>query len=373
VTSTFDFRAAQESARRASNLLVLGFLVMVLGVGLAIGTLGALALGGTSGSVERAPLDLDMVLAIAVVVVLAVLSIALVRVLALGGDGAKVARTLGGEEVLETTTNAYHRRYLNVVQEMALAAGMPAPRAFVIKNENGINAFAAGGDPSRAVVGITHGALAKLNREELSAVIGHEIAHIAHRDTRLNTRLMGMVFGLVAIYWLGRLLMRQFIFMPRRRDSRGALPAIVIAVGLLIIGALGVLAGRVLQAAVSRRREALADAGGVQFTRNPQGLANALKKIGASAGGSRVAAPHAEEARHLFFAEAAGGLAGLLATHPPLVKRIRALEPTFDPASDPVWSMDERMILRDARSGLAIDAGPTVGPWGARPDRQGAG
>jgi len=365
--TTFDFRQAQAGARRASNMLVLGFLIMVMAIAAAIGVLGAVALGGeVAGPTGAAVLDMEVVLAIAVFVVIAVLAVAMIRIAMLGGDGAKVALSLGGEEVTESTTNAYHRHYLNVVHEMALAAGMPPPRAFVIKNESGINAFAAGADPSRAAVGVTHGALAKLNREELSGVIAHEIAHIAHQDTRLNTRLMGMVFGLVVIYWLGRAVMRNFIFMPRRRDNRTVLPALALAIGLVVLGSLGVLGGRILQAAVSRRREALADAGGVQFTRNPQGLASALKKIGASADGSRVRNAHAEEARHLFFAEAAGGLAGLFATHPPLVKRIQALEPDFDPATDPVWGMDDKAILREARAELQLGQAGGQGPWGPR-------
>lgn len=355
---TFDFRAAQESARRASNLLVLGFLAMVLAIGAVIGVLGAAALAGEAfAEIGAAAIDTGTALAIGTAAVLAILAIAAVRIAMLGSDGAKVAQSLGGEEVTADTANPYKRRYLNVVEEMALAAGIPRPRAFVIKNEKGINAFAAGGDPSRAAIGVTHGALAKLNREELAGVVAHEIAHIAHQDTRLNTRLMGMVFGLVVLFWLGRALMRSFIFVPRRRDNRTVLPAMLVALALVVLGALGVLGGRILQSAVSRRREALADAGGVQFTRNPRGLANALKKIGATAEGSRVGHAHAEEARHMFFAEAAGTLAGLFATHPPLIRRIRELEPNFDPATDPIWRMDDKAILRDTRAELAL------GPW----------
>ncbi|MEX2482272.1 MAG: M48 family metallopeptidase [Gammaproteobacteria bacterium] len=361
--ATFDFRAAQESARRDSILLVLGFVAMVLVIGAIIGTLGAVALQGEAiAAAGVAALEPATVLGIAAAVIVGIAAVALIRIAMLGSDGAKVAQSLGGHEVTEDATNPYHRRYLNVVHEMAIAAGLPPPRAFVIKNEKGINAFAAGADPERAAVGVTHGALSKLTREELSGVVAHEMAHIAHRDTRLNTRLMGMVFGLVVLYWLGRAVMRSFMFRRwrGRGGNRSALPALVLAIGLIVVGLLGVLCGRMLQSAVSRRREALADAGAVQFTRNPRGLANALKKIGATAEGSRVGNAHAEEARHLFFAEAAGGLAGLFATHPPLVERIRALEPGFDPASDPVWRMDDRAILQESRAELAL------GPWDRR-------
>ena len=360
--TSFDFRQAQASARRASFWLVLGFLAMVLVIGGALGLLGAVFLHGEAvGEAGLAAVDPAAMLAIAAAVIAGILAVALVRVAMLGSDGAKVAQALGGKEVTEDTANPYQRRYLNVVQEMAIAAGLPPPRAFVIKNENGINAFAAGGEPSRAAIGVTHGALAKLNREELAGVVAHEIAHIAHQDTRLNTRLMGMVFGLVVLFWMGRAVMRSFVFLPRRRDSRTVLPVMALGIALVVLGALGVLGGRILQSAVSRRREALADAGGVQFTRNPRGLANALKKIGASADGSRIGNAHAEEARHLFFAEAAGGLAGLFATHPPLIERIQALEPGFDPRSDPIWRMDDKAILRETRPELKLRPWDRVG------------
>ncbi len=268
--ATFDFRAAQESARRASTLLVLGFMAMVLVIGAVIGTIGAVVLESEAvAATGLAAVDPATALGLAVAVIGGILAVALVRGAMLGRDGAKVARTLGGKEVTEDTANPYQRRYLNVVHEMAIAAGMPPPRAFVIKNEKGINAFAAGGDPSRAAIGVTHGALAKLNREELSGVIAHEMAHIAHRDTRLNTRLMAMVFGLVVLFWMGRALMRTFVFLPRRRDNRTMLPVMAMAFALIVLGALGVLGGRILQSAISRRRETLADAGGVQFTAIP--------------------------------------------------------------------------------------------------------
>ncbi|MEQ8369855.1 MAG: M48 family metallopeptidase [Alphaproteobacteria bacterium] len=352
--SGFDFRAAQQRARRASALLVLGFTVLVVVIGGALGLLASVLLHMRGGDETLTfSLHLPTVLVTAGLIIGAISLVALIRVATLGGDGATVARALGGEEVTEQATNPYQRRYLNVVQEMAIAAGLPPPRAFVVRNEAGINAFAAGGDPSRAAIGVTHGALARLNRAELSGVIGHEMAHIAHYDTRLNTRLMGMVFGLVILHWIGRSMLRASRFRGGGRGGgKGMALIAVLAISLFILSLVGVLAGRILQSAVSRRRESLADAGGVQFTRNPQGLAQALKKIGASSAGSRMANPHAEEARHMFFAEAAGGFAGLFATHPPLLARIRALEPDFDPERDPVWRMDDRAMLKDARLAL---------------------
>ncbi|TVS00736.1 MAG: hypothetical protein EA406_00220 [Rhodospirillales bacterium] len=365
MAGAFDFRGQQERSRRATALLVLLFIVLTAAIGLIVGTVVAYLMAATEDGytpVEATAVPDVQVLATAAALTVAVIvGTALVRIAMLGGDGARVARALGAQEVDLDTANPLTRRYHNIVAEMAIAAGMPAPRVFVIRQEQGINAFAAGSDPERAAVAVTHGALAKLNRQELAGVIAHELSHIANRDSRLNVRLMGMVFGLVALYALGRGMMRAFIFIPRRRDGRTVLPALAVGLTLIVVGLLGVLAGRLLQSAVSRRRESLADATAVQFTRNPEGLANALKKIGASAAGSRVGNAHAEEARHLFFAEATGTLAGLFATHPPLIERIRALDPRFDPATDPVWNSDDKALIHDARRDR------DTGPWGSTP------
>jgi Zn-dependent protease with chaperone function len=362
----FDFRAQQERARRASVLLGLAFVVMAAVISLIIGTIAALVLDAPPPRRPGEPLapaevllGLDpLVVAGAAAVVMAVIvGIALVRLVMFGRDGAAVARAFGAEEVTHDTQNPYKRRYLNVVEEMAIAASLPRPRAFVIKSEQGINAFAAGHDPERAAVAVTHGALAKLTRAELAGVVGHEMAHIRNHDTRLNMRLMAMVFGLVALYVVGRMMLRAMVFRRRGSNNRGAAPFIAIGLALLVLGLLGSLFGRILQSAISRRREYLADATAVELTRDPAGIAGAIKKIGATQAHGTVANAHAEEARHMFFAQATSSIIGLFATHPPLVDRIRALEPTFDPDRDPVWRMDERSLLKESRREL--------GPWAA--------
>jgi Zn-dependent protease with chaperone function len=357
--STFDFRAQQERTRWHTVLLVLLFVAMAAVISGAIGVVAAVVLASELGEPGELRVDPAIVVMAGGLVIVFILAVALVRIATFGGDGARVAQSLGAEEVTEDTANPYKRRYLNIVEEMAIAASLPRPRAFVLKHEQGINAFAAGNDPSRAAVGVTHGALAKLSREELAGVVAHEMAHIANLDTRLNMRLMGMVFGLVILYVLGRGMLRSSLFMRGggRRDGRTVALAVALGVTMAVLGSLGVLAGRVLQSTISRRREYLADATGVQFTRNPAGLANALKKIGGTQSGSRVHNADAEEARHMFFAAATGSFAGLFATHPPLVDRIRALEPDFDPGTDPVWAKDDRAVLRETHAELA-------GPWG---------
>jgi Zn-dependent protease with chaperone function len=354
--ASFDFRAQQERSRRLSAVLVLFFILMVGIISAILGTLAAFFL--TEQPPDRIVFDPTHAAFFAVIVMAAIFAVAFFKIVAFGGDGARVAESLGAEEVTEDTQNPFKKRYLNIVEEMAIAAGLPRPRAFVIKHEQGINAFAAGGSPERAAIGVTHGALAKLNREELAGVVAHEMAHIANHDTRLNMRLMGMVFGLVVLYTLGRIALRG-AFLSRRgsRDNRGVAAMLAIGLALAVLGSLGVLGGRILQSAVSRKREYLADATGVQFTRNPQGLANALKKIGATAAGSHVDNGHAEEVRHMFFAQATGSFVGLFSTHPPLHARIRALDPQFDPATDPIYVKDDKQILRETRHEL-------VGPWG---------
>lgn len=361
MAAAFDFQAHQARARRATSLFVAAFLAMAAAIGLVVGVVAGFVLGPERpGSGTEAPaaalghaLDPTVVAAAAGITMAVIVGVALLRLITFGGDGARVARALGAEEITEDTRNPYKRRYLNVVEEMAIAAALPRPRIFVLRHEDGINAFAAGDDPERAAVAVTHGALAKLTRAELAGVVAHEMAHIRNRDTRLNMRLMAMVFGLVALYVLGRITLRSMAFRGRR--GRGAAPVLLIGLALLVLGLLGALFGRILQSAVSRRREYLADATAVEFTRNPTGLANALKKIGATGAGSRVRNSHAEEARHMFFAQASASMAGLFATHPPLIERIRALEPQFDPQTDEIWAKDDKAILWDARKEL--------GPW----------
>ncbi|MEY2503834.1 MAG: hypothetical protein QOG27_114, partial [Verrucomicrobiota bacterium] len=198
---------------------------------------------------------------------------------------------------------------------------VPVPQVYVMENENGINAFAAGHSASDAAVAVTRGCINLLTRDELQGVLAHEFSHLLNGDMRLNLRLMGLIFGILCLTVIGRVLLYT-------RGKKNPLPLLGLA--LIAIGWIGVLFGRLIQAAVSRQREFLADASAVQFTRNPGGLANALKKIGGAAEGSQLQSPHAEEASHLFFANGLRSSFLGFATHPPLIERIRALDPSFD-------------------------------------------
>jgi Zn-dependent protease with chaperone function len=262
----------------------------------------------------------------------------LYKVAALSGGGHTVAELLGGRLLRPDAATPDERRLLNVVEEMAIASGVPVPPVYLLENELGINAFAAGHAPGDAVVAVTAGTLGRLSRDELQGVIAHEFSHILNGDMRLNIRLMGVLFGILVIGLTGWIIFRSttggYIRVGARDDDRkGFNPLPLIGLALYVIGYVGVFFGNLIKAAVSRQREFLADASAVQFTRNPEGIAGALKKIGAVSEGSRIQDPHAEEASHMFFGEAAGGLNelfGLLATHPPLVERIKRIDPSFD-------------------------------------------
>ena len=249
------------------------------------------------------------------------------RIAGLRQGGSRVARDLGGTQLAPADNDPLHRRLRNVVEEMAIASGVPAPEIFVLEHESGINAFAAGYRPEDAAVAVTRGALESLSRDELQGVIAHEFSHVLNGDMRLNIKLMGPMFGILAIGLLGRMLLRSGRLSSRR--SRGNSPAIALGAGLAIVGSIGVLLARLIKAGVSRQREYLADASAVQFTRQTEGLAGALKKIGGLAESSHIQHAATEEVSHMLFATGLPGIASWFATHPPLLERIQALEPAF--------------------------------------------
>jgi len=278
----------------------------------------------------------------------------LYRAATLSRGGAQVARMVGATEVDSETTDPRKRRLVNVVEEMALAAGLPVPAIFVLEPEEGINAFAAGLHPNDAAITVTRGALEHLDRAELQGVIGHEFSHILNGDMRLNQQLIGLSFGILVLSLVGRWLLRSASYSRRGRNSGGVAAAFAMGVALVVIGAIGVLLSRLIKAGVARERERLADASAVQFTRDPSGLAGALKKIGGYS--SRITSVETEEVAHMLFERGSPSFAGWFATHPPLLERIRALEPGFDPRDLPTPG-----DMRAAPSVSDADMGPTAG------------
>jgi Zn-dependent protease with chaperone function len=251
-----------------------------------------------------------------------------VRTASLRRGGPAVADLLGARRVATDTPDDQERVLINVVEEMSIASGTPVPAIYVMDHEEGINAFAAGYTTHDAAVAVTRGALHTLTRDELQGVIAHEFSHILNGDMRLNIRLIGILYGILLLAVIGR----GIVYAGPRGRSRdgGGGWVVILGLALLLVGYVGVFFGKMIKAAVSRQREYLADSAAVQFTRNPEGLAGALKKIGAQAQGSRVRDHHAEELSHLFFANGMRrSFFGFLNTHPPLDERIRRLDPAF--------------------------------------------
>jgi Zn-dependent protease with chaperone function len=253
----------------------------------------------------------------------------LYKIAQLRDGGPAVALGLGGRKVDPDSNKLEERRLLNVVEEMAIASGVPVPEVYVLDREPGINAFAAGNTTSDAVIGVTHGTLQLLRRDELQGVIAHEFSHILNGDARINVRAIGLLHGIFLLALIGRFLSRG----SARSGKKGGGSVALLGLGLLAIGSIGVFFGRMIQSSISRQRELLADASAVQFTRDTDGLVGALKKIGGVAPRSYLDTPKADEASHIFFSDAIRRLrlfAGLFRTHPPLDDRIRMLEPMWD-------------------------------------------
>ncbi len=333
-----DFFDRQSAARQNTAWLVAMFVLATVAI---VGSTFLVALFATSQLAapsqaltgeQTPPLEIPLLAAGgALAMVLGGTLFKIVELRAGGGTG--VASRLGGKRLDGNSKQATERRLLNVVEEMAIASGVPVPPVYLLE-ESGINAFAAGYSPSDAVIGVTRGAVEQLSREELQGVIAHEFSHILNGDMRLSIRLIGILHGILLLGLTGQVLLRSMAFSGggrSRERGNGVLVILAVGLALIVLGFVGTFIGGLMKAAVSRQREYLADASAVQFTRNPGGIAGALKRIGGAMAGSRVKAPAAAEASHMFFAQGVfEGFSGLMATHPPLRKRILAIEPDWD-------------------------------------------
>ena len=327
-----DFFDRQEAARKKSKLLVLYFAIGVLGVAGSIGILAAWVMMKVDPSIYGV-VEYSIIFKVGGVTLIIILLGSLFKTLSLGAGGSAVARSLGGQRISPDSVDPYERVLLNVVEEMSIACGVPVPEVYMLEDEHGINAFAAGRTINDAVIGVTRGCVRRLTRDELQGVIAHEFSHILNGDMRLNMRLIGLLFGILMIAICGRVALHA---MPRsssrsKDDGKAQLVILLIGLALMIVGYLGVLMANLIKAAVSRQREFLADASAVQFTRNPQGIAGALQKIGGFSEGSKVSNPKAEEASHMFFSHGIkAAMFNAFATHPPLDQRILAVDPNWD-------------------------------------------
>lgn len=335
-----DFFAHQEQARRHTGLLVIYFTLGLIGLIVAIYVTAFLLFqvapassDETGKAIAKLPFfDWELFAGVAAATSAVVGAGSLYKSAQLAQGGEAVALMMGGRPVNVDTRDPDERKLLNVVEEMAIASGVPVPPVYLMDNEEGINAFAAGNRPTNAVIGVTRGTIRNLSRDELQGVMAHEFSHILNGDMRINTRLTGLIYGILVVSMIGYYILRSGMFVRTSnsddRKGQGAQMAFqLFGLALFIIGYIGVFFGQLIRAAVSRQREYLADASAVQFTRNPDGIGGALKKIGALAEGSHVNEPHAPEISHMFFSTA---VPQLFATHPPLADRIRRVDPNWD-------------------------------------------
>ena len=342
--SLMNFFEHQDRARRKTNQLILLLILAVLSL-VAITTLLFAAFAylgqyqhatasGASTSLWQGiihALSLETFIWITVGVTSVVFLASAFRFFQLRAGGKAIAEAMGGRLLLGNTTDADERKILNVVEEMAIASGAAVPPVYLME-DNAINAFAAGYHPQDAVIGITRGCIQSLTRDELQGVIAHEFSHIYHGDMRINMRLIALLYGILVIGLIGEFLMRSASMRSMSRSSKDNSPAALLALGLglLIIGYSGIFFGNLIKAAVSRQREFLADASAVQFTRNPDGIAGALKKIGGHSYGSQLQNEHASEFSHMYFGQGVKSFFNLMATHPPLEERIKRIQPDWN-------------------------------------------
>lgn len=338
-----QFFQRQETARTNTTWLVVLFCIAVIGI---VGAAFAVAYVASHAAMESSkgsgvkpqfdPIAVGVIagcVAGAVIVLGSLYEIVVLR----AGGGSGVAESVGGRPLVANLANNDEKRLLNIVEEMAIASGTPVPPVYIL-DEPGINAFAAGYRPSDAVLGVTRGAIENLNREQLQGVIAHEFSHVLNGDMRLNIRMIGILHGILLLGLIGRMLFESIRFTGGSRSSsddkgKGGIIVVMIVAGiaLVLIGWFGSFIGGLIKAAVCRQREYLADASAVQFTRNPNGIGGALKRIGALSQHGRLQNPNASTVSHLFFAQGVyEGLTSLLATHPPLPKRILAIDPNWD-------------------------------------------
>jgi len=382
-----NFFEHQRLARRNSRRLLILFAVAVTIIVTVISVVGWYLgswIGTRPGRVNsQAIYDVFFAWTFGVTAFVIIVGASFYRIFQLREGGDVVAVEMGGTLVPEDTKDPELRRLRNVTEEIAIASGVPVPHLYVLEEELGINAFAAGYAAEDAAVAVTRGTLLRLNRDELQAVVAHEFSHVLNGDMRLNIRLIGVVYGILVISLIGKKMLSAAVGWGapirdvdrwRDRDHAAArrnvgvqVTVFLLVTGLtcLVVGSLGAFFARLIKAAISRQREYLADASAVQFTRQKEPLAGALKKIGGLETGSRLSNPAAaEEISHMLFG-AGSSMANWLSTHPPIIERIQRLEPRFRPqklerlrkqwSGQPPIGLDEDRTLGLARA----DEGPS--------------
>jgi Zn-dependent protease with chaperone function len=358
-----DFFAQQARVRGSSRRLVVLFALAVLAIVAAIDTVVWIAMGHRPLDGEPAASNLPLLFTSSVVVLAGIGLSSLFRIMSLTGGGKTVAASVGATPVPPDTREPSLRQLRNVIEEVAIAAGVPVPDIYLLADEPGINAFAAGYSASDAAVCVTQGCLDHLSRDELQGVIAHEFSHVLNGDMRLNIRLMGLLFGILVLAIVGRRVIWFGGGRSSRRDGGGG-QVWMIGLALIMVGYIGYFFARLIQAAVARSRESLADASAVQFTRQTDGIAGALKKIAILSEGSALQVANKQEVAHMLFGEA-GAFNALFATHPPLLERIRALEPGF--REEQLVSLAQSLQTKAAAVANEVSNAPKAPGFGAPP------
>ena len=378
-----DFFQRQERARSNSRRLVWLFALAVVGIVIALNMVASVLFSGLHGE-SRSLLpglwwyqqNLPIVSAVTSGSLVLIFASSAFRIASLRSGGTAVAEALGGTFIAQDTRDPLERRLRNVVEEMSIASALPVPNIYVLWQETGINAFAAGFTQSDAAVVVTRGTLEQLTRDELQGVVAHEFSHILNGDMRLNLRLMGVLFGILVIGQLGRIILRSGRFGSTGGRSSGSkrgggvAAVLMLGVALFLIGYIGVFFGRLIKASVSRQREYLADSSAVQFTRQSSGIAGALKKIAGLGVGSRMRSMQAEEISHMLFASGSRFFSGWMATHPPIEDRIKALDPSFKGIVPGSARVQAPMPGVSGLSGSAL-TGSNVAGLAGKPDSNG--
>ena len=327
-----NFFESQDTAKRNTGKLIFLFALAVLSLIVITNLLvmAAFSFGGAGMTSMAATtgfhFDPMMFLIVGAIVSSIVLFGSLYKISSLSGGGARIAEMMNGRLLVSGSADPAERRVLNIVEEMAIASGTPVPPVYLME-ESGINAFAAGYSPSDAIVAVTRGTIDTLSRDQLQGVIAHEFSHILHGDMRINIRLIGVLHGIMVLGIIGYHLLRGGAYSRRSKDSGGI---VFVGLALVVVGFVGTFFGNLIKAAVSRQREYLADASAVQYTRNPDGIGQALMQIARNQDRSYIKNPKSAEISHALFEEGqVSALSRLYATHPPLNDRILAILPRW--------------------------------------------
>ncbi len=333
-----DFFEHQEAARKKTKLLIFYFVLAVVLIVVALNLIAYFVMFGLNSSqgqpevisLAQWPEQAGFYYTSAASLGLIGLG-SLFRWFQLRGGGKSIASMVGAREILPDTNDRLERRFINVVEEMSIASGMPVPTLYIMDEEEAINAFVAGQESSDTIMVVTRGSLEQLSRQELQGVVAHEFSHIFNADMKINLRLISILAGILILGQAGYFVMRSLRYSNVRSDNKngGGLIVVIMVVGIsmYIIGSIGLFFGRLIKAAISRQREFLADASAVQYARDNQGLAGAFLKIGQQS--SLLQNRHAEETSHMCIAEPIKLSLNSLATHPPLEKRLDAIMPDW--------------------------------------------